>query len=1194
MYTRIYLSTLTKEVILSTRRTLPLSLCLLAMILLGSAYAQGPFPNSIASWNATTKAQQRTDGIAVLQQIATAVANGDSFVTIAQGDYRFDQVLGSSYTCHVQLSYITNMVIDFSGSNLWFDDARTAILFSKNKNLTVKNFNIDYDKPVFVQGEVTYIASSGSEFHMQMDAGYADAQNILGSGAKWRIIAFDPTTKYIKDNVAGSSAYFYFANQTSGSDYIMSYAGDYGISLQNSGIAVGDLITVMPRVGDGRALKLENNEGIRLENVNIYASPFVAVAANLNRDHLEFHNVNIMRRPNTDRLLASNADGINCASSTQGPLIEDCTLEYMGDDFVNFHVPYQRVVWPESSTQLLITSLGYAKGDIEAGTPVTVNFFDRATMQPLGQRKITAVQTVSGYYVSPTTTIADLDIDPWHSGPAASLRYDATITVYRITLDAGITLDDDTITTLEGYLGGGGIIRRVTATGSLARGFRIQTPEVTIQDCVIRNTVGSGISLSGQPHYWGEGPYVQYAQVINNNLIDTNIGKGPNESASLHVRTGGDYTTSYLQHDIVIANNQFIDSGGSAMIIRGVEALTVADNVIENYVRHEEPTPTLPIEIAGSSYGIVIEQCRGVTFTHNTLSNPGSHAIGGVFMTNVIEGPEDDTLTISDWYTKGASGSGVSAVEVADTSPLSWLSDTPTVQITDTSSTYGSSFGVVHDFPTHNTDSPLCLAFDYKVNDLANNNLYIEAVTYDNNNSPGSFLKLFEVDSSTHGLASHTATTTLLGYEIEMERWYRIELVINNVTQASRNYTLYVTNDQNITTRFENLPFRYNISNIASFSVHDNASGTPTGAFRIDNVRVGTVPVSDTHPVYEYEVGYHTANNFIAYSEHSSSLPWLGSMPVTYTDTTTSYGIGAGIGYTFTKHTSDDLLSTVFDFKLGDVGNNNMALNACLRSESGSNGNFLVLNHSDGAGGYVLANKTNSGNTNLNIPIDPARWYRVEMLVRDVASASTDHYDLIVTCEDGTVYHSNNLPFRFPIADIKNLNIYNNSNNTPTGQMLVDNIHIGQQQISDPLVFNDMSNYADPQTTVDNLAFNTTMTEVKLSGNNWKKQALSYTVTADTHLSLQFKSDVEGEIQGIALDDDNVQNPERLFTFTGTQNWANTVADYKTYSHNGWTTYNIPIGQYYTGVMHYIVLVNDDDANETSDSQFRNIILYEN
>ncbi|HCD33891.1 MAG TPA: hypothetical protein DER01_15880, partial [Phycisphaerales bacterium] len=86
---------MTKEVILSTSRTLPFIVSMLVLVC-SSITLAGPFPASIAAWDATTKAAQRTAGVAVLQQIATAVANGDPSVTIAQGDYRFDDVIGSS------------------------------------------------------------------------------------------------------------------------------------------------------------------------------------------------------------------------------------------------------------------------------------------------------------------------------------------------------------------------------------------------------------------------------------------------------------------------------------------------------------------------------------------------------------------------------------------------------------------------------------------------------------------------------------------------------------------------------------------------------------------------------------------------------------------------------------------------------------------------------------------------------------------------------------------------------------------------------------------------------------------------------------------------------------------------------------------------------------------------------------------
>ena len=119
---------------------------------------------------------------------------------------------------------------------------------------------------------------------------------------------------------------------------------------------------------------------------------------------------------------------------------------------------------------------------------------------------------------------------------------------------------------------------------------------------------------------------------------------------------------------------------------------------------------------------------------------------------------------------------------------------------------------------------------------------------------------------------------------------------------------------------------------------------------------------------------------------------------------------------------------------------------------------------------------------------------------------------------------------------------------------------------------------------------------VKLDGNGWKKLDINYTITPETMLEVQFRSSAEGEIQGIGFDRNNNiggADKTRLFQFTGTQNFGRKeFDDYVTGS--GWKTYQIPVGEYFTGNMNYLTLANDHDVrNPTAVSEFRNIKLYE-
>jgi FtsP/CotA-like multicopper oxidase with cupredoxin domain len=112
-------------------------------------------------------------------------------------------------------------------------------------------------------------------------------------------------------------------------------------------------------------------------------------------------------------------------------------------------------------------------------------------------------------------------------------------------------------------------------------------------------------------------------------------------------------------------------------------------------------------------------------------------------------------------------------------------------------------------------------------------------------------------------------------------------------------------------------------------------------------------------------------------------------------------------------------------------------------------------------------------------------------------------------------------------------------------------------------------------------------------GNRWKKVALPYTVTASTVIEFDFRSTVEGEIHGIGLDEDNLeQNTVRTFQLFGTQTFA--IQAYNTYVASGWTHYVIPVGTFYTGSMLYVTFAHDHDVvSPTGESFFRNITVHD-
>ncbi len=117
--------------------------------------------------------------------------------------------------------------------------------------------------------------------------------------------------------------------------------------------------------------------------------------------------------------------------------------------------------------------------------------------------------------------------------------------------------------------------------------------------------------------------------------------------------------------------------------------------------------------------------------------------------------------------------------------------------------------------------------------------------------------------------------------------------------------------------------------------------------------------------------------------------------------------------------------------------------------------------------------------------------------------------------------------------------------------------------------------------------------ELELEGNGWKKVALDYNITGNTILEFEFRSTAEGEVQGIGFDTDDKLSGDRFFKLYGTQNWG--ITNYEDYSAGAhWKSYQIPVGQFFTGEMDFLTFGNNHDVrNPTASSEFRNLRLYE-
>ncbi|WPJ96126.1 right-handed parallel beta-helix repeat-containing protein [Coraliomargarita algicola] len=587
-----------------------------------------PYPAEISNWSEATKESQREAGKAVIAAIKKAATSGESEIKIPKGDYRFAETDGSNRPSFIHFRGMTNFTIDFQGSTLWFENEATGIVTSRSDHLTIKNAVLDWDPLPFTQGIITAVYPESSSFDVRIDPGYERvAPGMSASNGKLgglRGMLFDANTRFIKAGQTGFTLSLDWNKPNDDGTYRLKYRGFYKIPITESNIEVGDAIAILKRMR--RAIRIEAGSHSVMENITLYSSPFVAFASNVTSgEHGPvFRDCKIVRRPGTDRLIAGNADGFNISNSIEGPIVENCSIENIGDDFINVHGHLARVIWQDSPTEVISTRINY-RGTITE--PVEVEFLKRNTLESLGKRMVTS--TLVKWTIEKERCLADLS-RRMRSGDTTALAYGKTETLLKLQLDKPIQLEGDIIIACEKYSGANAIIRNNSMIGSLARGIRMQSPGALIENNRIAYTMGPALSLQGHAGYWGEGPYVHDVTVRNNTIVYGGLEGKNKDSAAIRI-VDGDYAGRQIASNISITGNRIYQSPGAALIARGVKGLELSDNEIKAYGMAQATEDSL----IGANHAIVLQNVSDLSTANNVIDDAGDFAEGALFQLDV-------------------------------------------------------------------------------------------------------------------------------------------------------------------------------------------------------------------------------------------------------------------------------------------------------------------------------------------------------------------------------------------------------------------------------------------------------------------------------------------------------------------------------------------------------------------------------
>ena len=464
-----------------------------------------------------------------LQRVCAALsAAGGGHLIFAPGDY----VILATSGVAVSLSQLKNVTIDGNGAFFKFRGLCRPFYFRECSNVCIQNLTIDWVRPPFSQGDVVNLANGGKSIEVLLDAitpldGWDRVQAIGGYERDSGLLSRTRIDAYgVVSSIKPLDQHRVVLNCQHPLE-----------------ISPGQTLALRHYVYDAHALSFHKCQNIVINNVTVHTAPGMAFVMGLCKN-VSITNCKVVPKPSSGRFMSTTADAVHLSDCCGQLTIVGCVFASMGDDGVNVHKTYWKIVELSDRKTLVATKRGNAQFDIDE-TPQpedTFYFVSRATLEQSSAEKLSSATLLTP--IQEKLTFSNV-------------------------IPGNISVGDYIIRANSDSLR----IKQCQFTANRARGVLAHNNAV-ISQCEFRDQSMQAIVLSPDL-YWQEGPAVTNVTIAEN-IIDGVNRWGNGQAAilidALITDSNGNLKTSpgHPNHDININRNIFRNVDGPEIIMHGV------------------------------------------------------------------------------------------------------------------------------------------------------------------------------------------------------------------------------------------------------------------------------------------------------------------------------------------------------------------------------------------------------------------------------------------------------------------------------------------------------------------------------------------------------------------------------------------------------------------------------------------------
>jgi hypothetical protein len=256
--------------------------------------------------------------------IDAAVACGvPARVDFDKGVYRLDVTRGRHA---LYVDGASDLVVSGNGCEfLIAEPTRQCLAISNSSRVIVENLAVDFERLPHTQGRVNSIDAEAGTLVVELDPAYPDLDqpHFHEAHYKWGFIKDRDNPVAFKE---GTEFRLFLEKWNRVGDHLYEIAIQHKEKLLT--VEEGDPYVQISRI-DGALFNASRSEDVTFQDLRLYASSNALFATSYcTRPNF----LRIKASPREGRWLTSGADGIFTFSGREGPWVEDCQLEALGDD----------------------------------------------------------------------------------------------------------------------------------------------------------------------------------------------------------------------------------------------------------------------------------------------------------------------------------------------------------------------------------------------------------------------------------------------------------------------------------------------------------------------------------------------------------------------------------------------------------------------------------------------------------------------------------------------------------------------------------------------------------------------------------------------------------------------------------------------------------------------------------------------